>query len=361
VKGDGVTSDITHDTFTATKNDSFSLKWSVSDWDASSDINAVTFASLDSATNTFLYLGHSSQDRLRFVWNSQTNDFALGASVVGREVDVTISYTGETTSSNNLIATVYNRLTGVTHTESKTVNTSSYADLRLNTVLSGAYKKSDSKMWSLEYTKNNTVVLCLPFQRSIYDISGNDNHGTSKNITWSTQDSYHYNVINGFDLYTDDATGLVEIYVPYVSGVPIVASIASYTKQSSHPAGTYHNGAETKWILGATTYDAGDEAWDVSAEVQAADVDHILHSASTSYGIPQSYDDMVAEQGNYLFIDVSTENQYKNVLLYKDKQIGSASVAIHNYIGNGSLLITDSEGAYVFENAYPNNYVLWEG
>jgi len=202
--------------------------------------------------------------------------------------------------------------------------------------------------------------LNYPFQKSTYDISGNDNHGTPSNITWGTQDYYHYNIIYGFDKYTDDATGLIEVLVPYVDGSPIVSSIASYTKQSSHPAGYWHNGAETKFIIGATTYDTGDEAWNVSSEVQTADVDHILHSASTAYGIPMGYDDMVAEQGEYLFIDVSEANKYKNVLLYKDKQTGLTSIRIHRFVNNGDNLIVDDNNDYVCEDDAPADYPVWE-
>ncbi|HQM83916.1 MAG TPA: hypothetical protein PLD55_04450, partial [bacterium] len=48
---------------------------------------------------------------------------------------------------------------------------------------------------------------------------------------------YSYNLNNGFDRYTDDATGLITRDVPYIDGVPVVSSITGYTKQSSHPAG----------------------------------------------------------------------------------------------------------------------------
>jgi len=194
----------------------------------------------------------------------------------------------------------------------------------------------------------------LPLQKSFYDISGNDNHGTPSNITWGTQDSFHYNIINGCDKYTDDATGLIEVLVPYVSGVPIVSSIANYTKQSSHPAGTYNNGAETKWILGATTFDG--TGWGVEALVKTADTEEILHNNATGYGKALGYDDDKAEQGEYLFMNVATENQHKDLLLYSTPQTGTTAIAIHKFIGNGNNLVTSVSGDYVFSK---DNYAVW--
>jgi len=206
------------------------------------------------------------------------------------------------------------------------------------------------------YDVNFPCGSSYPLQKSCYDVSGNANHGTPTDITWGTQDYFHYNELNGCDRYTDDATGLLEVYVPYVSDTPVVSSISGYTKQSEHPAGTYNNGCETKHILGATTYDTGDEAWNVAALVQAADTEHILHDVTTSYGIAQSYSDMKAEQGEYLFIDVSTEFQYKNMLLFSSPLTGQQSITIHNFINNGDNLVLDSNGNHVFDS---NNYAVW--
>jgi len=201
-------------------------------------------------------------------------------------------------------------------------------------------------------------LLNYPLQKSTYDVSGNDNHGTPTDVAWGTQDSFHRNITEGFDKYTDDATGLIEILVPYVDGVPVVSSIANYTKQSSHPAGTWHNGAETKFIVGATTYDTGDSAWNVSPLVQAADTEHILHSASTGYGIPIAYGDLVAEQGNYLYYNVQTDYQHKDLLLFASPiPCGECSVNIHKFVENGSHLSTDINGDQMYDI---NGYPIWD-
>jgi len=82
-----------------------------------------------------------------------------------------------------------------------------------------------------------------------YDTSGNNKHLTNYGVdlTSTTTDIsglYSYLFNEGFDRYTDDATGLVTIDVPYVSGVPVVSSITGYTKQSEHPQAS---GITKKW------------------------------------------------------------------------------------------------------------------
>ncbi|NNJ45657.1 MAG: hypothetical protein HKP62_06555 [Sulfurovum sp.] len=74
---------------------------------------------------------------------------------------------------------------------------------------------------------------------TIYDISGNGNHGTVTNATmatfWgSTQDKYHYNIENGFRLST-----LVKIPA-LTSGLS-----AADGNAITNPSGNWHNDAET--------------------------------------------------------------------------------------------------------------------
>lgn len=86
---------------------------------------------------------------------------------------------------------------------------------------------------------------------SLYDVSGNDNHGTATNITESTfwgtkQDVYPYNITSGFEEYDDDATGNNIIRVPYkTDGTQITPTISGYTKNQNNPAGEFHNQAES--------------------------------------------------------------------------------------------------------------------
>ena len=234
-----------------------------------------------------------------------------------------------------------------------TTNVASFlASIRTSTQY---YLVANSCMWNFQILNGSS----FPLQKSIYDISGNGNHGTPANVVWSTQDDFPYNIKYGCDLYTDDATGLVEIYVPYVDGTPVVASIASYTKQSSHPAGTFHNGCETKWILGATTYDG--TGWGVETAVKNADTNEILHNNATGYGKALGYDDMVSIfDGDYLFCNVTTDNQYKDLLLYSvgDTPTFQGSISLMNYIGQGANILTDENGEYLFDE---NGYAIIEG
>ena len=213
------------------------------------------------------------------------------------------------------------------------------------------------KMWDLSVVFNSSNLVEAPLQGSTYDVSGNDNHGTPTDITYDRQDYYHYNIKYGCDIYLDDATSTDYIYVPYVDGSPVVTSISGYTKQSSNPAGYWHNGSETKFIVGATTYDTGDEAWNVDALVQAADVDHILHSSTTAYGIPIAYSDLVAEQGNYLYFNVQEDYEHKDLILFSSPYPeGMQAVAVHKYVKNGDNLTVDINGEYIFDL---NNYPIW--
>ena len=187
-------------------------------------------------------------------------------------------------------------------------------------------------IWDVNILNSSSTTLAhYPLQGSTYDVSGNGNDGTPTNIHWIPVP------------VLADGSGLAD------TGLPEILNPANY----------WHNDCETKFIIGATTYNTTDDAWNVAQEVKDADTDYILHSASTGYGIAQSYDDMVAEQGEYLFMDVSTDNKYKNVLLYKNKQTGTTSVAIHRWIGNGDNLVT-YQGQQVYEGDPPNDYPIWE-
>ena len=95
----------------------------------------------------------------------------------------------------------------------------------------------------------------LPLQGSLYDISSEEFHGVSTTgDMFYRQDTYHYNLNNGFDLYTKDGETGEEIehklHVPYVAGSPVVASVSGYALQKSCPVQRYKgviipNGSET--------------------------------------------------------------------------------------------------------------------
>ncbi len=79
-----------------------------------------------------------------------------------------------------------------------------------------------------------------------YDKSPKENHISLVNPPSRVlQDVYHQNVIDGYSLY--EHASLPDIFVPYGSdGNPLsITPPSGYTKTSDHPAGAFHNGAET--------------------------------------------------------------------------------------------------------------------
>lgn len=90
-----------------------------------------------------------------------------------------------------------------------TFNTIDATDARLGNVTSSYYS---GRMCDAHYKNNDANVCHLPFsERSgaiVHDVSGNGNHGTINGATttpgagfWAnTQDEYHYNILNGFDM-----------------------------------------------------------------------------------------------------------------------------------------------------------------
>jgi len=174
----------------------------------------------------------------------------------------------------------------------------------------------------------------LPLQGSLYDVSGHDFHGssiTSVNL-YERQNSFHYNYNNGFDLYRSDTDVSIRNYIPYFSGVPVVASVAGYTKVSSHPAGDWHNGAETEIVIATTGHDG--TGWVIPADIKAIDTEYLLHNEATGYGIPHTYtelQDFLVTESNYIFIDMSVENKRKNILLYKIPLTGTKLAKARKY------------------------------
>ena len=157
---------------------------------------------------------------------------------------------------------------------------------------------------------------------------------------FETQRFFHYNIMKGFDDYTDDATELIHIYVPYVDGEPVVASIADYTKQTTNPAGTYHNSAETKVVPFTSSHDG--TGWVVPADIKAIDTDEILHNSSTGYAIPLDYDDLATLDGAnsaYVFVDISayisdSTKGYKNLMLYTEELTGVELIKARAFVNH---------------------------
>jgi hypothetical protein len=156
-----------------------------------------------------------------------------------------------------------------------------------------------------------------------FDISGNGYSGILTNVTLSSfrsteNDTYHYNIENGFDLYGTD------IRVPYVNGSAITTP-STATLTSSHPAGYWHNNAETKIKINPAN-DA-----DILAVTGLSDTAILSYTAITT-GL-----DNTAE--GYFFVDDNTENKMKNILIYSSAQTYLKAIKVHRYINNYDNII----------------------
>ncbi len=175
------------------------------------------------------------------------------------------------------------------------------------------------------------------FQGSTFDLVRKVAATSVTNATFvQDNDILHYNLLNGFDKYSKDGSSPVEyLYVPYVGGVPIVTSVTGYTKVSSHPAGRWHNGAETKIMIGAGAFDG--TGYPCNATIKAADAKAILHTAATGYcksvdlnTFAQDFDE------DYLFLNKLDPLKKKDLLLYDIAPDYGDLVAIINYIKDTS-------------------------
>jgi len=195
---------------------------------------------------------------------------------------------------------------------------------------------------------NNSIY--LPLQGSTYDISGNENHGTVNGSVAlnATQDIYHWNITKGYSRYSD---GTDNLFVPYdMNRQPLsITPPAGFSLVQECLAGYWHNGAETKLVLGAT-YNATTGNWETEASVIAADTEGHLHNTSTGFALELGYDDLVAVfTGDYLFCDVQTDYQYKNLLLYSTAPTYGDSVSVHKYIRYTDFVTNDDDGSLVFD------------
>ena len=103
--------------------------------------------------------------------------------------------------------------------------------------------KSFGSIKDVELKYDDVTVAKYPLEGHVYDTSGNGYHLTNEGVDLTavandrTDGLYSSLLREGFDLYTDDATVLIDYYVPYMSpGVPVVSSVSGYTKQSERPA-----------------------------------------------------------------------------------------------------------------------------
>jgi len=184
-------------------------------------------------------------------------------------------------------------------------------------VCSNALTSSEvSEIMDGDYS-NVSLIALHPFSEgagtTIYDVSGNDNHGTATNITaasfWAgTQDNFHWNITKGFR--EDSGTKIPALE----DGIA-----AADTNAITNPAGSWHNNAETK----IQQFD--------SPAVRVADTNNYWFNGATINA--KSYSDIVANvnSANKIFADVATGKQYKTILSFTTALSGSDLTHIENY------------------------------
>lgn len=233
-------------------------------------------------------------------------------------------------------------------------------------------------LWSMKfYDANNVLKVWYPFQHSGYDVTGNGHHSSRIGLLTTahyTQDTLHYNLTYGCDIYSLDSaptTRARDIYVPYVSGSPVVPSITGYTKYKTCPAGYWHNGCETKIVVGTNgTKDAnGWQAWTdarfttgafktnagVIKTVAQADPNEILISRTTA---PIGYCKEInlntadpVQTGYYIIFDNTEPTKIKNFLWWSGdgEPTNDASANALKFVRKTDFMLSD-EGAYLTDD-----------
>lgn len=152
---------------------------------------------------------------------------------------------------------------------------------------------------------------------TIYDVSGNGNDGTATNITESTfwnirQSEVFYNQFKGFELYDDDATGLVKRYIPYkADGTQITPTISGYTKVRNYPGSTLlHNGNEAQidFTGGVASPAAG--SWETAWAFNTARTAPLYKRTRTSSGVAVGADRFTAFDATLTGTDATNMTTY---------------------------------------------------
>jgi hypothetical protein len=211
---------------------------------------------------------------------------------------------------------------------------------------------------------SDTFEFNLPLQGSNIDISGNGNHiylDDGAGDFFHTQDSTHHNIFSGFRIY--EKAGEDDLYVPLydvngdeISITPGTDIPSGYSLASTHPAGTWHNGAETELMIAAGSYDGTGYPFLLSS---ATDPEEILHNSATGYCKAISYNDINTAggifTGHYFVCDVSTTNKFRNLLFYDGRiePVFINSVDLHRFL-NKTNFVVDSNNVYTYD---ANNHI----
>lgn len=190
------------------------------------------------------------------------------------------------------------------------------------TISAGRIDFTAGTCWNLLLSDGTSYPLAEGGGATVYDVSDGGNNGTITNATttpgagcWAnTQDSYHRNLSNGFELYDDDATGLLFIRVPYLDdGSKITPTISGYTKVRDNDAGKYHNSAESTIDMTGGVLIADSESWEDDAAPWAfndARSNPLFARSQTSSGVDVRADRMLAFRETLSGTDLTKVQSY---------------------------------------------------
>lgn len=175
---------------------------------------------------------------------------------------------------------------------------------------------------AIDFTNSN---IYLTFSETdgttIYDVSGNSNHGTLNNATlasyWGqTQDDFHYNICHGFR----DSSG---VQIPAL----LDGSGAADGNPITNPSGYWHNGAATSLrfekapeLIQADIAEGNDVLFDSLSNYDANDLDYA--TLSNAIG-----------DGDQYFIDETNSIRKINFLIYSQPLIGSDLNNVKRFVG----------------------------
>lgn len=237
----------------------------------------------------------------------------------------------------------------------------------------------EGKVWNVKiYDASDNLLAWYPGQQSACDVSGNGRHGrrVAGALSFSTQDYHHHNINYGFDKWTKSATE--NVCVPYINGVPATTDLntlygtTGYSKASSHPAGSWHNGAETKIVVGWSGAAKDANGWPACADskfttgafktqdgtiVSRANADPneiFINVSSAPVGYCKEIDlntfDPV-QNGYYIIFDKSNTARMKNLLWWSSlgEPTNTSSVMALTYVNKTDFVVTES-GDYLTDD-----------
>jgi predicted RNA-binding Zn-ribbon protein involved in translation (DUF1610 family) len=149
---------------------------------------------------------------------------------------------------------------------------------------------------------------------------------------WATQDVFHYNFLNGFDLYENGTAG-EEIRVP----IGHTFSQSGYTYTATYQAGIWHNGAETQVKL-PDSYSAVQDATPISSLTDNKNLEWVDGKLRGFSAVTSTTSTLTEESNGTRFYCPDVGNSYILQLGTEAGKTYNYMVVVSAFIG-GSLLL----------------------